>query len=117
MFFTAAGLLHFLRPRMYEQIVPDYLPAHRELVLVSGGAEIAGALAVMPPRTRRLGGYWLSALLVAVFPANVDMALHPDRHPAIAPALLWARLALQPLAVWWALRATGNDASPNPHKP
>ena len=105
-FFTTAGLLHFLRPGMYEEIVPDYLPSHRELVLVSGGAEIAGALGVIPGRTRRLAGLWLAGLLVAVFPANVHMALHPDRYPGLAPALLWVRLALQPLAIWWALRAT-----------
>jgi uncharacterized membrane protein len=105
-FFMAAGLLHFLRPGMYEEIVPDYMPAHRELVLVSGGAEIAGALALIPPRTRRVGGFWLIGLLVAVFPANLHMALHPDRYPGLPPALLWARLPLQPLAIWWALRAT-----------
>jgi uncharacterized membrane protein len=105
-FFTAAGALHFLRPGMYEEIVPDYLPAHRELVLASGAAEIGGALGVIPRRTRRLAGLWLAATLVAVFPANLHMALHPDRYPAFSPALLWGRLALQPLAVWWALAAT-----------
>jgi uncharacterized membrane protein len=105
-FFTAAGALHFLRPGMYEEIMPDYVPAHRELVLASGGAEIAGALGVIPQRTRRLAGLWLAATLVAVFPANVHMALHPDRYPGLSPALLWGRLALQPLAIWWALAAT-----------
>jgi uncharacterized membrane protein len=105
-FFTAAGVLHFLRPAMYEEIMPGYVPAHRELVLASGAAEIAGALGVVPERTRRLAGFWLAATLVAVFPANVHMALHPDRYPGLSPALLWARLALQPLAIWWALAAT-----------
>jgi len=105
-FFTTAGALHFLRPRMYEEIVPDYLPAHHELVLVSGAAEIAGAVMVVFPRTRRIAGIWLAATLVLVFPANVHMALHPDRYPSLAPALLWARLPLQPLVIWWALRAT-----------
>ena len=105
-FFAAAGALHFLRPRMYEEIVPDYLPAHHELVLASGAAEIAGAVMVVFPRTRRIAGIWLAATLVVVFPANVHMARHADRHPALAPALLWARLPLQPLLIWWALRAT-----------
>jgi uncharacterized membrane protein len=104
--FTAAGALHFVRPRMYEEIMPGYLPAHHELVLASGAAEIACALAVLYPRTRRLGGLCLAATLVAVFPANVHMALHPDRYPSLPPALLWARLPVQPLLVWWALRAT-----------
>ena len=109
-FFTAAGALHFLRPGMYEEIMPDYVPAHRELVLASGAAEIGGALGVVPERTRRLAGLWLAATLVAVFPANVHMALHPDRYPGVAPALLWARLALQPLAIWWAVAATRPSA-------
>ncbi len=115
-FFAAAGTLHFLRPGMYERIMPDYLPAHHELVLASGAAEIAGALAVIPLRTRRLAGLWLAATLVAVFPANLHMALHPDRYPGLSPALLWGRLALQPLAIWWALAATRRapDEAPGP---
>jgi len=115
--FTAAGTLHFLRPGMYEDIVPDYLPAHHELVLASGVAEIGGALGVVPERTRRVAGLWLVATLVAVFPANLHMALHPDRYPGIAPALLWARLPLQALVIWWVLAATqarGNRTSTNP---
>lgn len=111
-FFTAAGMLHFLRPKMYEHIMPEVLPAHHELVLVSGAAEIAGAVLVVFPRTRRLGGLWLVATLIAVFPANVDMALDPDRYDSIAPALLWARLPVQGLLIWWALRAT---RTPAPH--
>jgi len=104
--FTAAGALHFLRPKMYEEIVPDYLPAHHELVLISGAAEIAGGVLVVFPRTRRLGGLWIAATLVAVFPANLDMALNPDRYASLPPALLWARLPLQGLLIWWALHAT-----------
>jgi len=109
-FFLAAGALHFLRPETYEDIVPDYLPAHHELVLASGAAEIIGGLGVWHPRSRRLAGWWLALTLVAIFPANVHMALHPDRYPAIAPGLLWARLPLQPLMIWWALRATRTRA-------
>lgn len=104
--FTAAGALHFLRPAMYEQIVPDYLPAEHELVLASGAAEIAGAVGIVFPRTRHLAGLWLVATLVAVFPANLHMALHPDRYPSLAPALLWARLPLQGLLILWVLRST-----------
>ena len=104
--FTAAGMLHFLRPGMYEQIVPEYLPAHHEIVLASGAAEVAGGLGVIPERTRRLAGLWLAATLVAVFPATVHMALHPERYPGVSPALLWGRLTLQPLAIWWALATT-----------
>jgi len=113
-FFTAAGMLHFLRPQMYEEIVPDALPAHHEIVLASGAAEIAGAVLVVFPRTRRLGGLWLMATLVAVFPANVNMALNPDRYDSLAPALLWARLPLQGLLIWWVWRATRTPAPQDP---
>jgi len=104
--FIAAGTLHFLRPEYYEQIMPGYLPAHRELVLISGAAEIAGGVGVAFSRTRRAAGIWLIALLVLVFPANLNMALDPERFRSIAPILLWARLPLQGLLIWWAYRAT-----------
>jgi len=104
--FIAAGTLHFLRPEYYEQIMPGYLPAHRELVLISGAAEIAGGVGVAFSRTRRAAGIWLIALLVLVFPANLNMALDPERFRSIAPSLLWVRLPLQGLLIWWAYRAT-----------
>jgi len=104
--FIAAGLLHFLRTATYMEIMPGYLPAHRELVLVSGAAEIAGGLGVAVARTRSAAGLWLVALLVLVFPANIHMAVHAERYASIAPALLWARLPLQGLLMWWAYRAT-----------
>ena len=100
--FTAAGALHFARPRMYEAIMPRYLPAHRELVLASGVAEIAGGVGVLHPRTRRLAGWWLIATLLAVFPANVEMAVHAERFKRFPPAALWARLPLQGLLIAWA---------------
>ena len=103
-FWTVAGAMHFIRPRMYEAIVPDYLPAHRELVYASGLAELAGAAGVVPERTRRAAGWWLLATLAAVYPANVHMALNPDRYPAIPVWALWARLPLQFLAAWWVWR-------------
>jgi uncharacterized membrane protein len=108
--FLTSGALHLLRPDVYEQIMPGYVPAHRELVLASGAAEIAGAVAVVFPRARRGAGLWLAAVLVAVFPANIHMAVHPQRYPGLPATLLWARLALQPLLVWWALRATRRPA-------
>src|SRR3954464_15664665 len=66
--FVSAGVLHFLRPRVYEAIMPRYLPAHRELVYASGLAEIAGGAGMLHPRTRRPAGWWLIATLVAIFP-------------------------------------------------
>jgi uncharacterized membrane protein len=105
--YCTTGALHFAIPEVYEKIMPDYLPAHRELVLVSGAAELAGGIGVAVPRTRRAAGWGLAALLVAVFPANLHMALHPERYEEVPAALLWARLPLQPLAIWWALRSSG----------
>jgi uncharacterized membrane protein len=100
--FVAAGLLHFVRPRMYEAMMPPYLPAHRELVYASGVAEIAGGIGVLHPRTRRAAGWWLIATLAAVFPANVEMAVHAERFKQFPPAALWARLPVQGLLIAWA---------------
>ena len=110
-FFAFAGAMHFVIPRSYEAIMPPWIPRHREAVIVSGVAEIAGAAAVSAAPTRTLGRWWLIALLAAVFPANVHMAVNPEqvkgldlnRTPRWA---LWARLPLQPLAMLWVLRAT-----------
>ena len=104
--FITTGMLHFLRPGYFEEIVPGYLPAHHEIVLVSGAAEIAGGAGVAFARTRAAAGIWLVALLVLVFPANVNMAVNSERFASIAPALLWARLPLQGVLIWWAYRAT-----------
>lgn len=109
--FITAGILHFLRPAYFEEIVPDYLPAQREIVLVSGAAELAGGVGVAFARTRPAAGMWLVALLVLVFPANVSMAVNSERFSSIAPSLLWARLPLQGLLIWWAWRATRPGAA------
>ena len=111
--FITTGILHFLRPESYEQIVPDYLPLHHEIVLLSGAAEIAGGVGVAFERTRPAAGIWLAVLLVLVFPANVNMAVHSERFASIAPALLWARLPLQALLIWWAIRATRPRREPD----
>ena len=104
--FTATGVLHFAHPRTFEAIVPRALPAHRALVYASGAAELAGAAGVLHKRTARLAGWWLVATLVAVFPANVEMAVHAERFKAIPQPLLWARLPLQGALIWWVWRAT-----------
>lgn len=97
-FWIFAGVMHFVIPRTYESIVPPYLRRwKRELVMLSGVAELAGGLAVLPPSTRRGARWWLLATLVAIYPANVHMALHPEEYERIPPAGLWARLPLQGL--------------------
>ena len=113
-FFVFAGVMHFVIPRQYEAIVPDYLAdAKKELVVWSGVAEIAGGLAVMHPRTRRAGAWWSIATLVAVFPANLHMALNPDRYKQVpgGRTALYARLPVQLLFIAWA-RAAGRKLQP-----
>src|SRR4051794_41767554 len=87
--------MHFVIPRTYAAIVPDYLPAHRELVYASGVAEIAGGAGVLHPRTRQAAAWWSVATLVAVFPANEHMAQHPERYRV--PGGRWAPYGRPPL--------------------
>ena len=101
--FVITGILHFVIPRAYESIMPDYLPAQRELVYASGVAEIVGGAALMHPRTRRAGMWFSIATLVAVLPANLHMALNADRYD-FAPSVLWGRLPLQALLIAWVHR-------------
>jgi uncharacterized membrane protein len=103
LFFLGAGIMHFVKPRAYEATVPDALPLHSEIVYVSGVAEIAGALALLDRRSAPWGGWWLIALLVAVFPANVNMAVNAERFTVPEP-LLWARLPVQGLLIAWVWR-------------
>jgi uncharacterized membrane protein len=107
--FVAAGCNHFALPRPYRAIVPPRLARHsKEIVTVSGVAEILGGVGVLFAPTRRAAGVWLVALLLAVFPANLYMAQAPERFPRIPRWALFARLPLQPLMMWWAWRATRN---------
>jgi uncharacterized membrane protein len=104
--FILAGLNHFRRPQLYLSIMPDYLPWHRALVAISGYAEVVlGALALIP-RLRFLARWGLSALLIAVFPANLHMAVQAQRYPAIPRWLLWLRLPFQGLLIAWVWRST-----------
>ncbi len=113
-FFAFTGTMHFRKARFFEAIVPPAIePAKKEVVAISGVAEIAGAMLVLPPATRRLGRWWLLALLIAVFPANIHMAVNPEQIKGldlrkIPRWALWARLPLQPLAMLWVWRATRN---------
>ena len=111
-FFVVAGVLHFARPRMYDAIIPDYLPARRALVYASGAAEAVGGMGLVHPATRRLAGWWLVATLVAIFPANVWMAQKPHRYRLPGGrAVLLARLPLQAVLVAW-VRAAAQSSSP-----
>lgn len=103
--FIAAGINHFWNARFYVRIMPPRLPAPLTLVYVSGVCEM-GLGALLFTRLRRLAAWGLMALLIAVFPANVQMALHPDQYREFPPVLLWARLPLQGVLLAWAYRYT-----------
>lgn len=105
--FVLAGLNHFRSPQAYLQIMPDYLPAHEELVALSGAAEIAGGLGVLFPPTQRVTGWGLIALLTAVFPANIYGAQNGMEifGKTVPSWLLWVRLPLQGLLIWWVYKA------------
>jgi uncharacterized membrane protein len=102
--FVVTGALHFVVPKSYTAMMPRYLPAHRTLVYASGVAEIAGGAGLMHPRARAWAGWWLMATLVAVFPANVNMALNPGRYAHHIPGgvlTLIARLPMQVVLIAW----------------
>jgi uncharacterized membrane protein len=110
--FFGAGVNHFVMPRAYQRIVPPSLkPRAREVVAVSGVAEIAVGLGVLLPWTRRPAGLGVIALLAAVFPANLYMARSPREFRRIPRWALYARLPLQPLMMWWAWSATKTPSS------
>jgi uncharacterized membrane protein len=113
---------HFTSTEAFLQMIPQSLPLRREAVYLSGLAEAAGAVGLLIPRLRRLAGLGVAALLVAVFPANVNVAL---TDLPLAGSLgfpggglwNWLRLLLQPLMIWAALWASaeGERAAARPH--
>lgn len=101
-FFVLAGINHFLNPGFYVGIMPPYLPWHRELVDISGVAEIALGVMMLFRSWAVWAGWGLIALLIAIFPANVHMAMHPELYPSISSTALLLRLPLQGLLIAWA---------------
>ncbi|WP_028651122.1 DoxX family protein [Nocardioides halotolerans] len=94
--FLASGAVHLARPEVYEPLMPAWLPAHREVILASGVAELACAVGMALPRTRRVSGWASVALLLGVWPGNLKMALDSNRSRSTAfKALAWGRMPLQ----------------------
>lgn len=104
-FFIVAGANHFRTPEIYLGMMPSWLPAPGVMNAVSGVAEILGGLGLLVPATRRLAGWGLIALLVAVFPANLHVALQGHMPgTTFSPLVLWLRLPFQAVfiaGVWW----------------
>jgi uncharacterized membrane protein len=109
-FMVAIGIAHFVAPADFASVIPHFLPAPVALVLVSGVCEIAGGIGLLVARVRRLASYGLVALYVAVFPANLNMALTGAAPEGVhlAPVLLWLRLPFQIVFIVWAL-GVGRD--------
>lgn len=108
--FILAGALHFLITPVYVAIIPPYLPQPTLLVQISGVAEMLGGLGLLFPATQPAAAWGLVLLLLAVMPANVNMALHPGHWPAIPGWLLWARLPLQVPLLYWAFLYTNHGS-------
>ena len=111
------GVMHFAQPAGFVAIVPAYLPAPYALVMISGFFEILGGVGLLVPRVRRTASQGLIALYVAVFPANVNMAMnHLSLGATQVPTLLlWLRLPLQGVLIllaWWVGRTPGRAAPP-----
>jgi uncharacterized membrane protein len=100
--FILGGINHFLNPAFYTHMMPPWLPWHLVLVDLSGVAEVLLGITLLIPASSRLAAMGLVALLVAVFPANLHMALHAELYPEFNPVGLWIRLPLQGVLIAWA---------------
>ena len=117
-FFTADGINHFRAPAMYLGMIPAWLPWPAALSAIAGASEILGGLGILVPRLRIAAGWGLAALLVAVFPANLHVALL-GRMPgfAFSPLTLWLRLPLQAVLIAWVyVAAITPDRQPGRHE-
>lgn len=105
-FYIAAGINHFVNPEFYRKIMPPWLPAHDLLIYASGIAEVGLGILVLPSSTRRAAAWGIILLLLAVFPANIQMMLNyrDQQHPYLWIAVL--RLPLQLLLIAWAYQFT-----------
>lgn len=106
LFYMGAGANHFFNPAIYEHIMPDWLPWPAELVFFSGVAEVLLGAMLLVPRYRRWAAWGIIALLIAVFPANVNMYQHPELLPNLPEEMLLMRLPVQALFIYWAYTQT-----------
>ena len=94
--FAVSGVVHLAKPAFYEPLMPSWVPAHREVILGSGVAELVCAAGLVHPRTRRAAGWASAALLVGVYPGNVKMAVDSTRTRSTRfKAIAFGRLPLQ----------------------
>jgi uncharacterized membrane protein len=104
--FAASGVVHLVKPKFYEPLIPGWLPGARRIVLVSGVAELVCAAGMTHPRTRHAAGWASAALLLGVWPGNVQMAIDSfDTDNTALKVGAVARLPLQLPMIWAAVRA------------
>jgi len=106
LFFIYFGIDHFINPEFYLSIMPPAFPLHTEAVYISGFFEILGGISVLIAPLRKIAGWGLVALLICVYPANIYMAITPEAFPEISIELLYFRLPLQFLFIYWAYSVT-----------
>jgi len=106
LFYIAAGIFHFVRPGFYRAIMPPYLPLHSALVYISGYCEVILGLLLFPAATRSLAAWGIIALLVAVYPANIQMMLNYWHSHSPYLWITIVRLPLQFVLIWWAWQYT-----------
>ena len=104
--YVAAGINHFVNPRFYMKIMPPAIPYHKAMVDISGICEIVFALLLLPLATRHIGAWLIIILLIAIFPANIYMAINWTRKHYRNLWIAYARLPLQAVLVWWAYSFT-----------
>ena len=99
--FILAGVNHFINSDFYANIMPPFIPRHLTIVYVSGVFEVIGGISVLVPPLRRVAGWDLVALLIAVFPVHVHMITHHAEYPLIPYSILVARIPLQFILIAW----------------
>ncbi len=111
--YVIAGIKHFLNPDFFNSIMPPWLGWHQQLVYISGACEISFGLLLIPVKTRRIAAWCIIALLIAVFPANVQMMINYFHEHRPELWLIILRLPLQIVLIWWAYLYTKPVASVN----
>ena len=103
--YILAGINHFRNPRFYLKMLEGFLPYPNALNIISGAAEIILGIGLMIPATRSISAWGIILLLIAIFPANINMALHTEQWK-FSPVALYVRLPIQLLLIWWAYQYT-----------
>ncbi|HET6528592.1 MAG TPA: hypothetical protein VFG39_07550 [Balneolaceae bacterium] len=105
--FITAGVFHFIKPQPFAGIIPDFIPYHLALVYISGVAEILGGAGILWHQTEAIAAWGLIILLVAVFPANINMAVEAVQklgYVSWYSAATILRLPLQFVLIYWVYR-------------